>query len=77
VSWGNGDGTYQAARSRETGHYPAASHWPMSNGDGKVDLVVTNVGVTRAAHCFSKKAWCRARGGVVGYGDGTSRSPSN
>jgi uncharacterized protein (UPF0548 family) len=71
VLLGNGDGTFQAAQS-----YTLAGYGPISiavadvNGDGKVDLVVSN-------WCL-RDGYCSSSGGVevlLGNGDGTFQPP--
>ena len=52
LSSGNGDGTFQAARSINPGHYPRDVVPVDVNGDGKIDLVVTNVGINQGDALF-------------------------
>ena len=53
VFLGNGNGTFQPARSFNPGHYPRDVVPADVNHDGKVDLVVTNVGINQGDALFS------------------------
>jgi hypothetical protein len=68
VLLGNGDGTFQPARSYDSGA-PDGAHVAVAdvNGDGKLDLIVTNyVGETNGDGTAAV---------LLGNGDGTFRSP--
>ncbi len=69
VFLGNGDGTFQAARSYDPGNYPRDVIPVDVNGDGNIDLVVTNVGINQGA-----QSCCRWRGtGFRGNSPGQRR----
>ena len=69
VLLGNGDGTFQAARSYSTGGYEAYSVAAGDvNKDGKADLIVAN-GCQSANQCTSGNI-----GVLLGNGDGTFQS---
>jgi len=65
VLLGNGDGSFKSALVVRAGHYPSAVTVGDFNGDGKLDLAVTNT-------CFDY--YCDGNGGVtLLLGDGTGR----
>ena len=69
VLLGNGDGTFQAARSYSSGGYEAyAIAVGDVNNDGKADLIVTN-GCQSPNHCANGVV-----GVLLGNGDGTFQS---
>jgi len=70
VLLGNGDGSFQAAQMFASGAYPDASLAVADvNGDGKPDLVVANLCVSRT-NCASGGV-----GVLLGKGDGTFQPP--
>jgi hypothetical protein len=76
VFLGNGDGTFQAARSFDPGNYPRDVVAADVNGDGKIDLVVTNVGINQGGALLSTDG--EEPGSVavlLGNGDGTFQAP--
>ncbi len=76
VFLGNGDGTFQAAKSFAPGNYPRDVVPVDVNHDGKIDLVVTNVGINQGGALFATEG---AEPGSVaillGNGDGTFQAP--
>lgn len=73
---GNGDGTFQPAVSYAVGNYPRNVVAADINHDGKMDLIVTGVGIGPGGAIFSQVG---AQAGSVdvllGYGDGTFQQP--
>jgi len=73
---GNGDGTFQPAVSYDPGNYPRNVVPVDLDHDGKIDLVVTNVGIGPGGAIFGKVG---AQPGSVsilmGNGDGTFQQP--
>ena len=65
---GNGDGTFQAARSFTAGVEPQSLAVADFNGDGKADLAVANLGFNGANAGVSV---------LLGNGDGTFQNPLN
>ncbi len=76
VFLGNGDGTFQPAKSYNPGHYPRDITPVDINHDGKIDLVVNNVGINQGGALFSTEG---AEPGSVaillGNGNGTFQAP--
>jgi hypothetical protein len=67
VLLGNGDGTFQTAVNYSSGDFGANSVALSDlNGDGKTDLVVSNVGP-----CFSEPCGISSIGVLLGKGDGS------
>lgn len=76
VFMGNGDGTFQPAVSYNPGNYPRNVVAVDLNHDGKIDLVVTNVGIGPGGAIFNQVG---AQAGsiaiLMGNGDGTFQQP--
>jgi FG-GAP-like repeat len=73
---GNGDGSFQAAVGYSTGQYPRAVVAADVNGDGKVDLVVDNVGVGPGGAVVLEEGDVPGSIAVLyGNGDGTFQGP--
>jgi hypothetical protein len=64
VLLGNADGTFQAAQNFETGSGPSSVAVGDFNGDGRLDLVVANIGSNTVSV-------------LLGNGDGTFRNAQN
>ncbi len=60
VFLGNGDGTFQPAKSFDPGNYPRDVIPVDINHDGKVDLVVTNVGINTGGASRPRMAMSQA-----------------
>ncbi|MGC4003778.1 MAG: VCBS repeat-containing protein [Pirellulales bacterium] len=76
VFMGNGDGTFRRAVSYNPGNYPRNVMPVDIDRDGKIDLVVNNVGIGIGGAIFQKVG---AQSGSIcilsGNGDGTFRQP--
>ncbi len=73
VLLGNGDGTFQAAVSYDSGGYTALSVVVADvNGDGKPDLLVANLCANSSSNCPNG-----AVGVLLGNGDGTFQTAVN
>jgi hypothetical protein len=70
VFLGNGDGTFQPAVGYDTGEYGRAVAIADVNGDGKLDLVVNNVGIVTANPPEAGSVAV-----LLGNGDGTFQAP--
>jgi hypothetical protein len=70
VFLGNGDGTFQPAVGYDTGEYGRAVAIADVNGDGKMDLVVNNVGIVTANPPEAGSVAV-----LLGNGDGTFQAP--
>jgi hypothetical protein len=76
VFLGNGNGTFQAARSFDPGNYPRDVIPVDVNHDGKIDLVVTNVGINTGGALQSTDGDEPGSVAVLlGNGDGTFQAP--
>ena len=76
VFLGNGDGTFQPARSFDPGNYPRDVIPVDVNHDGKVDLVVTNVGINSGGALLAADGDEPGSVAVLlGNGDGTFGAP--
>jgi len=76
VFLGNGDGTFQAAKSFDPGNYPRDVIPVDVNHDGKIDLVVTNVGINTGGALQSTDGDEPGSVAVLlGNGDGTFQAP--
>jgi hypothetical protein len=76
VFMGNGDGTFKAAVSYNPGNYPRNIIPVDLNRDGKIDLVVTNVGIDFGGAIFKQVGAQRGSIAILmGNGDGTFQQP--
>ena len=76
VFLGNGDGTFQPAKSFDPGNYPRDVIPVDVNHDGKVDLVVTNVGINSGGALLAADGDEPGSVAVLlGNGDGTFGAP--
>ena len=66
---GNGDGTFQAPKTFTAGSNPVYIQVADMNGDGKLDLVVTNTGTNATTDSGSVVV-------LLGNGDGTFQAPA-
>jgi hypothetical protein len=76
VFLGNGDGTFQPAKSYDPGNYPRDVIPVDLNHDGKIDLVVTNVGINAGGALQSTDGDEPGSVAVLlSNGDGTFQAP--
>ena len=76
VFMGNGDGTFQNAVSYDPGNYPRNVIPVDINHDGKIDLVVTSVGINTGGAIFGQVgAFSGSVDIMLGNGDGTFKQP--